>query len=48
MSAENSTITVEIYKDGEPTGETQELDLTDPEVCRQIMESLNKQPGEFD
>jgi len=42
------TIEVNIYKEGKPTGETEVLNLDDPEVARKLEESLQKQDGEFD
>ena len=40
--------TVNIYKGGKDTGETEVLDLTDLEVLKELQESLQKQDGEFD
>lgn len=48
MTAEDPKITVIIYKDGESTGKTKEIDLSVPENQEKLQESLKQQDGEFD
>lgn len=48
MTAEDLKITVIIYKDGKPTGKTEEIDLSLPQNQEGLNKSLQQQDGEFD
>ena len=49
MTTEDPKIVVQIYdKNGQPTGQTEKIDLGDPEEAEKFKESLQQQDGEFD
>lgn len=48
MTVEDPKITVVIYEGGQPTGTTEEIDLSVPENREQLEKSLQQQSGEFD